>query len=609
MSIFPVAVQSATRLLAPVLVAVATLTGCAGEPQEASPDPPPASAASSSAVAAASAGGPEDWFLERAEAVGLRFVHFNGMSGQFYFPETIPAGVALFDYDNDGDLDVYLVQGQMLGEGKTLSQALFQPVGPLPPRGRLFRNDLDVRSDGTRTLNFTDVTDASGIDARGYGMGAATGDIDNDGCIDLYLTNLGVNQLFQNRCDGTFTDVSKPSGTDRSGWGVSASFVDYDRDGWLDLYVGNYVQYDLGTDKPCTNLTGKRDYCTPAVYQAQPDTLYHNDRNGRFTDVTAKALSEPFGPALGVVSADFNNDGWPDIFVGNDTAPNLLWINQRDGTFKNTGLISGAAVSSTGKPEASMGVDAGDYDNDGDDDLVVTVLPAEGSNLFVNDGTGLFEDLSATSQLGPGSLGYSGFGTAWIDFDNDGWLDILTVNGAIQAIEGRGDDPFPYAERKLLFRNRGDGRFADVTSEAGAAFAGADVGRGAAFGDIDNDGDTDVLVGNLNGPVRLLLNNIGHRNHSVCLRLVGERRTPAAEGRDMLGARIEVIREGRPTLVRRARTDGSYASANDPRVLVGLGESTDLPTIRVRWPDGRVQQWPRVAIDRCTTLEQGPGAR
>jgi hypothetical protein len=550
----------------------------------------------------------QDWFVELAEATGLHFVHFNGMSGEFYFPETIPAGVGLLDYDNDGDLDVYLPQGQMLGEGKPLSRALFQPLGPL--KGRLYRNDLVVGANGTPTLRFTDVTDASGIDARGYGMGAATGDIDNDGCIDLYLTNLGSSQLFRNRCDGTFTDVSKSSGTDGSGWGVSASFLDYDRDGWLDLYVGNYVQYDLKTDNKCTNLTGKRDYCTPAVYQAQPDRLYHNDRDGSFTDVTTKALSEPFGPALGVVSADFNNDGWIDIYVANDTKENLLWINQRDGTFKNVGLLSGAALSASGKPEASMGVDAGDFDNDGDEDLIVTVLPAEGSNLYVNDGTGLFDDMSAPSQLGPLSLGYSGFGTAWFDFDNDGWLDVLAVNGAIQAIEGRGVDPFPYAERKLLFRNRGDGRFADVTGEAGAAFKGLDVGRGAAFGDIDNDGDVDVLIGNLNGLVRLLINNIGNRHHSVCLRLVGERASRASplQGRDMLGARVEVIRKDRPTLWRRARTDGSYASANDPRVLVGLGESTEAPTIRVHWPDGRVQEWPRMPIDQCTTLQQGRGA-
>jgi len=541
-----------------------------------------------------------DWFADRAGATGLQFVYFNGMSGEFYFPEMIPPGVGLLDYDGDGDLDVYLVQGQMLGAGKTLGQALFPPQGPLPLRGRLFRNDLQVHADGTRTLHFTDVTEQSGINASGYGMGVATGDFNNDGCVDLYVTNLGRNQLFRNNCNGTFTDVSKQSGTDNPGWGVSASFVDYDRDGWLDLYVGNYAQYDIKTDQKCTNMNGRRDYCSPSVYRAQRDRLYHNNRDGTFTDVTAKALvGGSFGPALGVVSADFNKDGWADIYVANDGQENLLWMNQRDGTFKNMGLLSGAALTADGKAEASMGVDAGDFDNDGDEDLVMTELTGQGSNLYVNDGSGVFEDQSARSQLGPATLGYTGFGTAWFDFDNDGWLDILAVNGTIQALEGRATR-FPYDQRMLLFRNLRNGRFEDVTDHAGAVFQLSQVARGAAFGDIDNDGDVDVVVGNLNAPVRLLINNIGSRNHWVGLRLVGERAP-----RDMLGAKVQIIRRNAPTLWRRARTDGSYASASDPRVLVGLGDSTEAPRVRVVWPSGRVEEWAAVAIDRYTTLKEG----
>jgi hypothetical protein len=566
-----------------------------------------------------------DWFVDRAEASGLAFSYFNGMSGQFYFPEMLPGGVALFDYDNDGDLDVYFVQGQMLGEGRTTSQALFPPPAGVPLKGRLFRNDLQVRADGTRTLHFTDVTDRSGIDARGYGMGVAAADFDNDGCVDLYLTNFGPNRLFRNNCDGTFTDVSKASGTEDAGWSVSASFVDYDRDGWLDLYVAHYVQYDLKGDRPCTGLTGRRDYCTPAVYQPQPDRLYHNEGNGRFTDVTAKALrGGAFGPGLGVVSADFNNDGWMDIYVANDGRENLLWMNQRDGTFKNTGPLSGAAVNANGRPQGSMGVDAGDFDNDGDDDLVVTELPAEGTTLYVNDGSGLFEDMSAHSGVGPASLGSTGFGAAWIDVDGDGWLDILAVNGSIEAAKDRAGERFPYDERKLLFRNLGNGRFTNVSREAGAVFMQMDVSRGAAFGDIDNDGDMDVVVNNINGPARLLVNEVGNRNHWLGLRLLSARigavsrgrqstRTDAAapgrpfEGRDALGARVEIVRKNGPTLWRRARSDGSYASANDPRLLVGLGESTELPTIRVHWPGGGVETWPAAGIDRWTTLNEGEG--
>ena len=312
-----------------------------------------------------------DWFKRLGDDVGLIFTHVNGMSGHYYFPEMLPPGVGLFDYDNDGDLDIYLVQSSPLGGEK-------RPAEDSPLNGRLFRNDLHINADGSRTLHFTDVTAQSGIDARGYGMGIATGDYNNDGCVDVYLTFLGRNRLYRNRCDGTFADASDESGTAGTGWAVSAAFLDYDRDGWLDLYVGNYVQYEIDKDKTCVGLTGRRDYCTPAVYAAQPGRLYHNDRHGKFTDVSARALlGGTFGPALGVSTADFNNDGWIDIYVANDTKPNLLWLNQRDGTFRDTALLAGAALTAEGTAVASMGVDAGDVDNDGDEDLFVTALPAQ----------------------------------------------------------------------------------------------------------------------------------------------------------------------------------------------------------------------------------------
>ncbi len=545
---------------------------------------------------------PDDWFIDRAQAAGLDFVHFNGMSGEFYAPEVTPPGVGLFDYDNDGDLDAYLVQGQMLGEGHALSAALFEPVGPLPLRGRLYRNDLAVAVDGTRTLRFTDVTEMCGLDARGHGMGVATGDIDNDGWVDLYLTNLGPNRLYRNNGDGTFADVSAASGTDDAGWGVSASFVDVDRDGWLDLYVGNYLQYGFETDPECTGVTGSRIHCGPKSFPPQADRLYRNQGNGSFVDVTATALEgEPFGPTLGVATADFNGDGWVDIYVANDQTDNLLWINRGDGTFSDMARLSGTSVSADGQPEASMGVDAGDFDNDGDDDLIMTHLPREGHNLYVNDGSALFDDLSAVSGFHAASLGYSGFGTAWVDYDNDSWLDIVAVNGAINPITGSPDPRLPFDERNLLFRNTRDGRFEGVTDHAGAAFELVEVSRGAAFGDVDNDGDTDVLVGNLGGPVRLLINTIGNRSHWMGLRLVG------VGGRDMLGARVEVRRSVGRSLWRRARSDGSYASANDPRVLVGLGDTTDAPTVRVAWPGGATEEWTDVAVDRWTTLAEGTG--
>jgi len=538
-----------------------------------------------------------EWFVDATAEAGISFVHFNGMSGAYYFPEVMPPGVGVFDFDNDGDLDLYLVQGQRLGSGAP------QQPPPEALKGRLLRNDLRVAVDGTRTLRFTDVTDASGIDAAGYGMGVAAGDIDNDGWTDLYLTHFGRNQMFRNNGDGTFSDVSARSGTDQTGFAVSAAFVDYDRDGSLDLYVGNYVVYALARDQRCANLAGVRTYCPPQVYAPQPDRLYRNRGDGTFVDVTARALvGSALGRALGVSTADFNGDGWLDIYVANDGSENILWTNQRDGTFRNTALLAGVALTAEGQAEASMGVDAGDFDNDGDDDLFMTELTGEGSNLYVNDGTGLFEDRSAPTAVGPLSLQYTGFGTAWLDYDNDGWLDLLTVNGRVQAADGETLGPFPLEQRRLLFRNLGNGRFEDVSARAGKAFEMAEVGRGAAFGDVDNDGDTDVLVGNDAGPTRLLINTVGARQHWVGLRLVD-----AKARRDMLGARVQVFRGDGVVLTRRARADGSYASANDPRVLVGLGASTEPPRVRVTWPDGLDEEWPSVPVGRWTTLVQGSG--
>jgi enediyne biosynthesis protein E4 len=530
------------------------------------------------------------WLTDQAKEAGIDFVHFNGRSGEFHISEIMGGGAALFDCDNDGDLDVYLVQGEMPGQGD-----------------RLYRNDLVVRPDGTRTLRFTDVTKGSGLVGRSYGMGVAAGDFDNDGWVDLYRTALGPNQLFRNNGDGTFEDVSHRAGISNARWSVSASFVDIDRDGWLDLYVGNYLDHSVDERIRCYTRTGKRDYCGPRSYRSVPDRLYRNRRDGTFVDVTAESgVARESGPALGVVAADFNADGWADIYVANDGEPNLLWINQRNGRFKNTGLLAGAALNGLGGAEGSMGVDAGDFDNDGDEDLFVTNLPGETNTLYVNDGSAHFEDRTARAGLAVPSLPYTGFGTAWFDFDNDGWLDLLVANGAVRIREGlaRATDPFPLNERNQLFRNLGAGRFEEVTSRAGAVFELSEVSRGAAFGDVDNDGDVDALVTNNNGPARLLINQVGQRNRWVGLRLVGARAP-----RDMLGARVGVFRSEGPPLWRRARSDGSYASANDPRVLVGLGDAAKVSRIRVMWPSGWVEDWTDIAVGRWITLKEGNGAR
>jgi hypothetical protein len=349
-------------------------------------------------------------------------------------------------------------------------------------------------------------------------------------------------------------------------------------------------------------VTGQGDYCPPNSYRARPSRLYHNRGDGTFEDVTARALiGGAYGPALGVASADFDRDGWIDLYVANDGQPNQLWINQRNGTFKDTAFVSGSAVNATGNATASMGVDAADFDNDGDDDLIITNWLDQMNTLFVNDGTGNFEDRKAPSGLGLPSLAKTGFGTGWFDFDNDGWLDLFVANGSVSTIEAqaRAKEPFPLRMTNQLYRNLGNGRFEDVSGSAGSVFAMADVSRGAAFGDVDNDGRTDILVGSASGPVRLLVNRVRNDNHWLGIRLVG------VGGRDMVGARVEVIRPGATTLVRRARADGSYASANDPRILVGLGPGTEAPLVRVRWPGGRMEEWPGVAIDRWTTLTEG----
>jgi enediyne biosynthesis protein E4 len=546
-----------------------------------------------------------EYFSEVAQQVGIDFTHFNGMSGQHYYPEMVGSGAALFDYDNDGDLDILIVQGQMLGAGKTLTDAMFPPRGPLPLRARLYRNDSVVRPDGSRTIRFTDVTEESRIDARGYGMGVAAGDYNNDGWVDLYITNLGHNQMWRNNGDGTFTDVTQVTGTDDPNWSVSAAFVDFDHDGWLDLFVGNYVDFSFTNRKKCFLSTGVEDYCGPLAYEPVPNRLFRNRRNGTFEDVTGQSqiARESYG-ALGVVCADFNGDGLTDIYVANDERSDQLWINQGNGTFKNRAMLAGCAVDRNGRPQSSMGVDAGDFDNNGTDDLVVANLMGEYAALYVNDGKGMFEDRSFEAGLGSVTVPYTGFGIGFIDYDNDGWLDIFIGNGEVKTDEAqaRAGDRYPLKQKKLLLHNLGNGRYEDVSEKGGAIIRLAEVSRGVAFGDVDNDGDTDILVVNNNGPARLLINNIGHRKHWLGLRMVGEKMN-----RDMLGTRVGVFRSEGPPLWRRVHTDGSYASANDPRVLVGLGDSSEVTKVRAQWVSGRVEEWIRPPVDRYVTLREGSG--
>ena len=541
-------------------------------------------------------------FKDIAEQVGLKFQHYNGMTGKFYLPEITGSGGALFDFDNDGDLDVYLVQSSVLEPNTTPATTLFPWRGSQSPRGRLFRNDLiGVR----RALSFTDVTEESGIVATGYGMGVAVGDINNDGLPDLYLTNLGSNQLYLNKGSGKFVDVTRESRTDDPRWTTSASFVDYDRDGWLDLMIVNYADFSVTNSPNCYAATTARDYCAPRVFRSPGNRLFRNQGNATFEEVTVAAgVDKEFGHGLGVVTADFNDDGWSDIYIANDGDPNQLWINQKNGRFINDALVAGAAVNRNGQAEAGMGVDAADFDDNGTDDIFITHLMDETNTLYVNIGGAVFEDRTREAGLGMPGRRFTGFGTLFFDYDNDSWLDLFVANGAVQLLPElmREKHPFPLGQPNQLFRNTGKASFVEVVEPVGTELQVLEVSRGAAFGDVDNDGDTDVLVTNNNGPARLLLNQIGNQNHWLGLRLVGR------SGRDMLGARVDVTTSKGNVLRRRVRTDGSYLVANDPRVLIGLGMTNQIKSVRVRWPNGTIEEWKGLAVDRYTTLKEGTAA-
>ena len=536
-------------------------------------------------------------FREVAAETGLRFQHFTGATGQFYLPEIMGSGVALLDYDGDGDLDIFLVQGKVLEPGKSVSDARFPPSAGWKPGNRLFRNMLKE----TGKLQFVDVTDQAGLNHVDYGMGVAVGDYNNDGYPDLYVTNFGSNILYRNNGNGTFTDVTREAGLADAGWSASAAFVDYDRDGYLDLYVTHYLDFTVRGNRECFDPAGERDYCPPTAYKPVLHRLYRNLGNGKFQDVTQTAgIGAAVGPGLGVICADFNGDGWPDIYAANDGAANLLWLNNGNGTFREAALLSGAAYSEDGVARAGMGVAAGDFDGTGNESIFVTNLTREGAGLFRNKGHAEFMDATRAFGLYQPTFPYTGFGVHWFDYDNDGRPDLYIANGAVTIVENLRGTPYPYHQRNLLLHNEGT-RFRESSGEAGPPFQLSEVGRGAAFGDIDNDGRVDIVVANNNGPARLLLNETAPVGHWLEIRLQGVKCN-----RDGIGARVAVLREGQKPLWGRVHTDGSYLSASDVRVHFGLGQNPDAQVL-VEWPDGSKEKWEHVPADSLVTLRQGTG--
>lgn len=545
----------------------------------------------------------EPLFREVAEETGLHFQHYAGATKQMYFPELMGSGVALLDYNNDGALDIFLVQGGLVNAHSKPSDVLFPFPPGQKPGCRLFRNDL-LRNG---KFHFTDVTEQAGLGhlRLGAGMGVAVGDYDNDGFPDLYVTGYGHSVLLHNEGNGTFTDVTSHAGIgDEGNWATSAAFVDYDRDGKLDLVVANYVNFTVATNQKCYAITGPPDYCGPISYKGVSARLYHNLGGSRFADVTKiSGIGSARGAGLGVACADLDEDGWPDIFIANDQTPNALWLNQRNGTFRDAATLTGCATGPTGYPQANMGLAIGDVENKGHDDVLITHLATEGAMLFRNDGSANFHDASAEARLRDATLPYTGFGADWFDYDNDGLLDLFIANGAVATEEKQRGTPWPFQQSNQLFHNEGTGKgFIETTSLAGTSFQQYSVGRGAAFGDLDNDGRIDVVVTNNNGPARLLLNQSTSRNHWMQARLQGVK-----SNRMGLGAKVALVRKGQALIWRRCHTDGSYLSASDARVYFGLGNDSNAQTLTVQWPSNRRETWNNLPADRCSTLREGMG--
>ena len=528
-------------------------------------------------------GSTEPYFRDVTDAMKLDFRHINGFSAERRLVETMGSGGALFDFDNDDDLDLYLVQGNSLS-----------PSTEPPPKNRLYRNDNGI---------FVDITASANVGDASYGLGAVAADYDGDGNRDLYVTNLGKNVLYRNNGDGTFTDVTEQAQVGCPLLSASAAFADIDRDGDLDLYVCNYVEYALETDIPCYYKNTLRIYCGPNEYHGIADVLYRNNGDGTFTDITKSAgVYEPTTRGLGVVFTDVNNDGWVDIYVANDMSPNTLFMNQGNGTFREEGVLRGVAYNGDGLSNGSMGIDAADYDNDGDIDLWVSNFSLEANCLMQNDGSGYFEDVTFDTNLADPSFYSLGFGTRFIDFDNDGWLDLLVGNGHIWDNVKQIDAKMSYAQPIQLFHNQGGTPqnhtgFTEITAEAGLDKTHYVV-RGMLFGDIDTDGDVDVILCQSNRPTVILSNEVGNENAWLTVKLIG-----TDDNTDAIGAQVQ-LETGGMTFLREVICGASYLSGNDLRICFGLGSASRVDNLQIRWHNGNVQELGELPIRQSITFSQ-----
>jgi len=522
-------------------------------------------------------------FRNIAQQAGIRFTHNNGAFGKKYLPETMGAGGAFLDYDGDGWQDILLVNSKDWPGRQRQRSTL-----------KLYRNN----GNGT----FTDVTQKAGLAVELYGLGVATGDFDNDGHDDIFVSALGQSRLYRNNGNGTFADATQKAGlAGPNEFSTSAAWVDYDKDGYIDLFVANYVQWSIETDLFCTLDGTNKSYCTPESYKGASARMWRNRGNGTFEDATQKTgLHDPTSKGLGVAVLDSNQDGWPDILLANDTQPNKLYLNQHNGTFKEAGTLAGVAFSEEGVARAGMGADAADYDRSGYPSILISNFSNQMLALYHNEGNGLFVDEAPRSEVGRASLLTTGFGCFFFDYDLDGWLDIFVANGHIENGVERIQKRVTYAQTPHVFRNLGGKRFQEVTAQLGGSLATPRVARGAAYADIDNDGDLDVLM-TANGGPALLFRNDGSTRGSLRVRLAGTR-----SNRNGLGAVVKVTAGG-ATQWGMARSGSSYLSQSELVMTFGLGPLTQVDSVEVRWPSGQVDRLTKVPVGQTISIQEGKG--